>query len=131
MKKFSKATFPLIIIFLLIFLTSCFSPKELPQDVEKSLETYWQSLPSYPNISYQTTQAWPGVVSEEMMPSMEVWCIETEITAAEDISLIGQTLTWIVIRENKNADWPTAMLATMSSLWPYEACGKNDFQTTP
>lgn len=46
-----------------------------------------------------------------------------EITAAEDESIIGETVTWIVFRNDEEADWNAAMLATMSSLWPYEACG--------
>ena len=125
MKKFLNAILPLVAIFLSIFLASCSSPSALPPEAERALEAYWQSLPSYPNISYQMRQAWPGVVSAEMIPNMEVWCVETEITEAEDIELISETLTWIVIRENEDADWTAAMLATMSSLWPYEACGKD------
>ncbi len=126
MKKFSSARLLLVAIFLSIFLASCSSASSFPPDAERALEAYWQSLPSYPTITYQTQQAWPGVESATpRAPNMEVWCVETEITAAEDVSLIGETLTWIVIRDNQDADWTAAMLATMSSLWPYEACGKD------
>ncbi len=124
MKKFLNAILPLVAIFLSIFLASCSSSSSLPLDAERALEAYWQSLPSYPNITHQTLQAWPGVASADMMPDMEVWCVETEIIAAEDVELIGETLIWIVIRDNEDADWTATMLATMSSLWPYEACGK-------
>ena len=123
MKKFLNSILPLVTIFLVIFLVSCSSPSALPPDAERALEAYWQSLPSS-YITHQTRQAWSGVPSADMMPDMEVWCVETEIIAAEDVELIGETLTWIVIRDNEDADWTAAMLATMSSIWPYEACGK-------
>ncbi len=125
MKKFLSARLLLVAIFLGVFLASCSSTKPFPPDAERALEAYWQSLPSYPTITYQTLQAWPGVeTTTAWAPNMEVWCVETEITAAEDASLIGETLTWIVMRDNQDADWTAAMLATMSSTWPYEACGK-------
>jgi hypothetical protein len=128
MKKSINSTLSLVAIFVSIFLTSCSSPTRLPPDVEKALNAYWQSLPSYPSITYQILQVWPSAAPAETItpwaPSMEVWCVETEITVAEDVSLVGETVTWIVIRDDEDADWIAAMLATMSSTWPYEACGE-------
>ena len=127
MKKSTYALLPSILIFVSVFLNSCSSPNRLPQAAEKALETYWQSLPSYPTITNQIQQVWPGVVpAETIMPlssNMDIWCVITEITAADDVSIIGENVTWIVFRNDEGADWTAAMLATMSALWPYEACG--------
>ena len=130
MKKSVNSIALLLVFFITIFLSSCSRPAQLPTDTRKALEAYWQSLPSDPNLNYQIIQAWLGAVPEETTtpaPNMEVWCVETEITAATDASIIGETVTWIIFRNDKKADWDTAMLATMSSLWPYEACGKEPY----
>ena len=123
-----KSVVLLLVIFLVIFLSSCSQPAQLPTDARKALEAYWRSLPSDPNLTHQIIKAWPSVVPEKTTtpwaPAMEVWCIETEITAATDTSIIGETVTWIMLREDEKADWDVAMLATMSSTWPYEACRK-------
>ena len=128
MKKSVNFAVPLFVIFASIFLSSCSSPTRLPKDANRALEAYWQSLPSDPTLIYQILQVWPGVVPAETMtpkaPNMEIWCVETEITAAKDSSIVGETVIWIVIRNDEEADWKVAMLATMSSIWPYEACGK-------
>ena len=117
-----------LVIFSVIFLSSCSQPAQLPADAREALDAYWQSLPSDPNLTHQILQAWQGSTPEEttapQVPIMEVWCVETEITAAKNDSIIGASVTWIVIRNDENADWSAAMLATMSSTWPYEACGK-------
>ena len=55
---------------------------------------------------------------------MEIWCVETEIITADDTSIIGEPVTWIVTRNDEKSNWQSAMLATMSSTWPYEACGR-------
>ncbi|UCH60670.1 MAG: hypothetical protein JSV61_04105 [Anaerolineales bacterium] len=128
MKKSINATMYLAVIFMSIFLTYCSSPTQLPPDAEKALESYWQSLPSHPTITHQILQVWQGVVPAETTTPrtsiFEVWCVETEITEAVEVSIIGETVTWIVFRDDEEADWMVAMLATMSSTWPYEACGK-------
>jgi hypothetical protein len=127
MKKSVNSTLSLFMIFVSIFLSSCSSPTRLPPDANSTLEAYWQSLPSEPTLTYQILQVWPGIVPAETTESsaqnMDVWCVETEITAAKDASIVGETVTWIVIRNDEKADWNVAMLATMSSIWPYEACG--------
>lgn len=111
-----------------ICLSACSPPSQFPTDAKRALEDYWQSLPSDPTPTYQILEAWQGDVPAEtsttLAPNMEVWCVETKITAATDASIIGETVTWIVIRNDDKADWNVAMLATMSSIWPYEACGK-------
>ena len=121
----------LFIVILAIFISSCTQPAQLPTDARGALEAYWQSLPSDPNLTHQIIQAWPGDVSEETTTpgalNMEVWCVETEITAAADISIVGDTITWIIIRNEERASWDVAMLATMSSTWPYEACGEKPY----
>ena len=126
-KSLNSAAFS-IVIFVSIFLATCSSPTRLPSGAEKALRAYWQSLPSYPTTSYRIVQVWQGDVRAETgtprTPNMQVWCVDAEITAAEDVSIIGETVTWIVIRDDEKADWTAAMLAAMSSTWPYEACGR-------
>ena len=128
MKKTVNFVSLLFVILVGIFLSSCSSQTQLPADANRALEAYWQSLPSDPTLTYQILQVWPSVNPAETItpwaPNMEVWCVETEITAAKNASIIGASVTWIVIRNDENADWSAAMLATMSSTWPYEACGK-------
>jgi hypothetical protein len=128
MRKSLNSILSWVVIFVSIFLASCSSPNRLPPAAESALEAYWQSLPSYPTITQQILQVWPGVVPVETVTTwgsnMEIWCVETEITAAEDVSIVGETVTWIVFRNDEQANWIAAMLATMSSIWPYEACGK-------
>ena len=123
-----KSVVFLLVIFSVIFLSSCSQPAQLPAGARDALEAYWRSLPSDPNLTHQILQAWQGSTPEEttapQVPIMEVWCVETEITAATDTSIVGDTITWIIIRNEERADWGVAMLATMSSTWPYEACGK-------
>ena len=58
-----------------------------------------------------------------LTPALEVWCVEAEMSSANDTSVEAERLIWIVIRENENASWTAALLATMSSTWPYKACG--------
>ena len=121
----------LFVIFLAIFISSCTQPAQLPTDARGALEAYWQSLPSDPNLTHQIIQAWPGNIPEETtapgVSIMEVWCVETGIIAATDASIIGETITWIMFRNDEKADWNVAMLATMSSTWPYEACGEKPY----
>jgi hypothetical protein len=119
----------ILFVFLVgILLSSCISAAQLPTDAQNTLEAYWQSLPSDPTLTYQIRQAWPGAVPVETStpwaPNMEAWCVETEITAAKDALTIGEMIIWIVIQNDDKAEWQVAMLATMSSIWPYEACGK-------
>ena len=128
MKKSVLYEVSLLVIFASIFLSSCSSSPRLPMDANRALEAYWQSLPSEPTLTYQIIQVWQGTVPPETIipstPNMEVWCVETEITAATEASIIGENVTWILMRNDASEDWNAVMLATMSSSWPYEACGK-------
>lgn len=128
MKKSIIFAVPMFVFVAGIYLSSCSPPSQFPTDAKRALKDYWQSLPSDPTPTYQILEAWQGDVPAEtsttLAPNMEVWCVETKITAATDASIIGETVTWIVIKNDDKADWNVAMLATMSSIWPYEACGK-------
>lgn len=108
-------------------LSSCTATPEIPEDAKDALQAYWQSLPN-PAVEHRMKRAWSGTVSGEESPApaptMEVWCVEAEILSKDDPSINGELLVWIVMRENKDSPWSAAMLATMSSTWPYEACGK-------
>ena len=123
MKRSINLTVSLVMIFMSVVLVACSSSSQLPTHAERALQAYWQSLPSYPTISHQILYAWRGTVPADR-PNMEVWCVETEITVAEDPSVIGEKITWIVVRNDEDADWTAMMLAAMSSIWPYEACGE-------
>jgi hypothetical protein len=97
----------------------------LPGDARDALESYWGSLPSDTGIEYRVTRAWQGervggLPSGELAPT-DVWCVETE-TAADDPSLDGSRLVWIVSREDAETQWTPALLVTLSANWPYEAC---------
>jgi hypothetical protein len=118
----------LMVVFysLSIFLSSCSQVPQLPEGAQETLDAYWQSLPSAPGIRHHIIRAWSGATSSEELTSrvtsMEIWCVEAEITSSEDLDLDGERLIWIVFRENEKANWSASMLATMSSTWPYEVC---------
>ena len=111
-----------------LVLTSCEPPQKLPQDAREALSDYWASLPSTTEFEHHIVQVWQGTaVSENVItlpPEREIWCVETSVSAPYDPSLDGEKLIWIIIRENQEARWNAALLATMSSIWPYEACGR-------
>jgi hypothetical protein len=110
-----------------LLLASCTTPSELPNNANEALLDYWASLPSPSGFEHHIIQAWQGANLTENMVTlaaeMEIWCVETRISAPNDPTVDGEKLIWIVIRENQEAQWNAALLATMSSLWPYEACG--------
>lgn len=114
------------ICFSSIFLSSCFSELQLPRDAHETLNAYWHSLPSDSRVKYQISRVWSGDTSAEDLaswaPEMEIWCVETEVASSEDLPSIGDRLTWIIFRNNKNEPWSVSLLAVMSSIWPYEAC---------
>ena len=88
---------------------------------------YWESLPSYPSVENRVIRAWPGEAIEDLSPGApprEVWCVEAQVSSADGPSVDGDLLVWIVTRENQEALWSAALLASLSSLWPYQACGE-------
>lgn len=113
-----------------LFITSCESPPKLPEDAKETLLDYWASLPSPTGFEHHIIQAWQGETGTEneitLSPDMETWCVETSVSAPNDPSVDGEKLIWIIVRKNQESRWTAALLATMSSIWPYEACG-----TTP
>ncbi len=50
---------------------------------------------------------------------MEIWCVEVDHSPTDETD---PELIWIVMRPNQQSEWAAAMLATMSSSWPYETC---------
>ncbi len=110
-----------------LLLASCTHPPQLPGDAKEALLAHWVSLPSPPGFEHHIIQAWQGATPTENMITLaaesETWCVETRISAPSDPTVDGERLIWIVIRDSPEAPWNVALLATMSSLWPYEACG--------
>jgi hypothetical protein len=107
--------------------SSCSRSPQLPEGARDALMAYWQSLPSHPDVENRIIRAWPGEANEDLTsgaPLMEVWCVEAEISSEADPSVDGELLVWIVIRENEEARWSAALLASLSSTWPYQACGE-------
>ena len=115
------------VFFLSVLLASCSQELQLPKDVDNALTVYWQSLPSASTIEHEIIRAWPGDTSNVPENEREIWCVETEISSAEDFGLIGEEMVWIVFRDNEESSWSTYLLAAMSSLWPYEACKQDGF----
>ncbi len=54
---------------------------------------------------------------------MEIWCVEVQFSGGLTEAAQSDSTIWIVTRESQDAIWNAAWLMTMSSLWPYEACG--------
>jgi hypothetical protein len=125
-RRLPKILLGLALLSVSLLLTSCTPPK-LPEDAQEALLAYWASLPSPPGFEHHIIQAWPGATMTQgtipLAPELEIWCVETRISAPSDPTVDGEKMIWIVIRENQEAPWKAALLATMSSLWPYEACG--------
>ena len=105
---------------------ACSTSPQLPEGARDALVAYWVSLPSYPSLENRIVRAWPGAATEDPasgLSPMEVWCVEAEIFSAVDPSVDGELLVWIITRENQGARWSASLLASLSSIWPYRACG--------
>ena len=106
---------------------ACSASSQLPESARDALVAYWESLPSYPSVENRVIRAWPGEAIEDLTseaPPMEVWCVEAEISSADDPSIDGELLMWIVLREKQEARWSATLQASLSSLWPSQACGE-------
>jgi hypothetical protein len=128
--RFVKSLASVLTIAVLVFaslgFSSCSRSPQLPESARDALMEYWESLPSYPSVENRIIRAWPGVATEDLTseaPLMDVWCVEAEISSSDDPSVDGELLVWIVTRENQEAPWSAALLASLSSIWPYQACG--------
>lgn len=121
----------LVVCMLGFVLTSCSQEPQLPKDAQDALTDYWQSLPSASTIEHEIVRAWPGDTSNDdfYFPEIEreLWCVEAEISSAEDPDLVGEEMVWIVSRYNEEAGWSAYLLAAMSSMWAYEACQQTGF----
>ena len=122
MKRLPKLFLLAAFLTVSVNLFSCSPTPQLPESAEEALLAYWQSLPSSQEVAHRIVRVWPGIPSPEKLTPAEVWCVETEISA-QDPAVDGEPLIWIIMRENENEVWSAALLATMSSIWPYEACG--------
>ena len=107
------------VILIVLLLAAC-STAAFPDDARQALEDHWNALPSEPSLQLAIVRSWEGEPTD--LGPGEVWCVEAEATS-DDAEVNGTTAKWIVMRSDGDAKWSVAMLATMSSLWPYEACG--------
>ena len=91
------------------------------------LTDQWKHLSSDTSPELRIIRAWPSEVPPEQLapssPSMETWCIELEPPAGNDGSTGPEPIMWIAARPDQEAAWFATPLMTMSSLWPYQACG--------
>ncbi|HSF79895.1 MAG TPA: hypothetical protein VLA49_01595 [Anaerolineales bacterium] len=87
----------------------------------------WQSLPGSHSLELKVLRAWQGrqpadALSPGSQP-IEIWCVEVQLTGEQNQTGQSESTIWIVTRENQDASWIAAWLMTMSSIWPYQACG--------
>ncbi len=111
-----------VILCACLALAGCSSRAELPDDARRALVAHWESLPAETEIEYTIVRAWQGRSREA--PDREIWCVDTEIDSPDNPDIHGETLIWILFRFPVENSWSAALLATMSSTWPYEACGQ-------
>ena len=105
-------------------LSSCASTTSLPEDAREALVGYWESLAADPGVEHRNTDAWPGTVDRDgPMSGAQIWCVEAEMSSEADPTVDGSRLVWIVVRQTPEATWSAALLASLSAMWPYEACG--------
>ena len=117
-----------MILAALLVLPACGDATSLPDDAREALVAYWDSLPSDSGIEHRIIRAWQGQISADLTPApsvLEVWCVEAELSSADDPSVDGVRMEWIVTRGADETSWSAALLASMSSLWPYQACGSD------
>lgn len=106
-----------------LLFTSCSSPPNMPVAVIEALKEQWESVPGYQGSIIEILRAWQGKPPSEMPDTYEVWCVEAQPSESLGLSGNPQPTIWIVVRENQDAEWTSAMLMTMSAIWPYQACG--------
>lgn len=95
----------------------------MPVAAVEALKMQWESVPGYQGSNIEILRAWQGNPPSEAPDSFDVWCVEAQPSSNLESSVIPQPTIWIVVRENQDAEWTSAMLMTMSAIWPYQACG--------
>jgi hypothetical protein len=110
-------------------LASCVREQPLPADARQALEEHVAGLPGA-QAGYQILTSWKGRNPRGVFPAGEVapeiWCAEVEFQFEIDIGDDSPRAIWIVTRLGEDSPWTSAMLLTMSAMWPYEACGTPD-----
>lgn len=105
------------------------SGSDLPDRARTALLEHWDSLPSDPDIEHRIIEAWlgqpPGEEPNLGTSPIAVWCVEAEISS-DDPEVDGSRMVWIVTRRGQESNWSAALLASLSSTWPYEACARTD-----
>jgi len=121
----STSTLSGLLLAAALMFASC-TTSQIPQGAIDALAVRWQSLPGSTTHNLAVVHAWPGKPGSkdavELPASMEVWCVDTEISPKSDPSTTPESMLWIVTRPNKGADWEASPLMVLSSIWPYEAC---------
>ena len=107
----------------IFLLASCIAPADMPAAALEALNQQWESLPGYQGSSLNILRAWQGEPPAEVPASMEVWCVEAQPASSLNPEEQLAPFIWIVVRESQDAEWTSAMLMTMSAMWPYQACG--------
>ncbi len=105
------------------------SASQFPDSARTALLAYWDSLPTDPDVEHRIIEAWLGQPPDEE-PSVgtspiAIWCVEAEISSDEP-DVDGSRMVWIVTRRGEESNWSAALLASLSSTWPYEACASTD-----
>ena len=111
-----------------ILLAACAAPDGLPTAALQALMDQWRALPGSQNADLEILRAWLGEPPHSLAPGsppLEVWCVEVQTTEGQAGVDPSEPFIWIVTRQGREAPWQAAWLLTMSSLWPYEACGED------
>ncbi len=104
-----------------ILLAACTAPDGLPPAALHALLDQWTQ-----DADLEILRAWPGEPPPSLAPGsppLEVWCVEVQTTEGRAGAAPSGPIIWIVTRQGREAPWQAAWLLTMSSIWPYEACG--------
>lgn len=127
MIKLTRQALVLAVAILLALAAIACAPKPpLPDDARLALEQYWNTLSPESAADLHIVRAWQGKAPpDELAPGTfaQMWCVEAESPATQESGAKTDRTVWIVTRSDENAPWSVAMLFTMSSLWPYQACG--------
>ncbi len=106
--------------------SACSPAPRLPDGARSALEQAWNAIPAGAG-ELHIVRAWPGKASPKELtpwaPETETWCVEVELPATLGIATPSELAIWVVSRPDEKSEWAAGMLLTMSSLWPYQACG--------